>query len=177
MFGCDSRASSVPSRVKVASACCSSQPQLKQLERHRALVAAVAAVGFPDHAHSAGAERHIERVGANRRAGQIRFGVGERRRVKERRVEQPFVRAQQARENLAGLRVGGAHVVDEAPARIGVEIERLVEERADGVPRRRVEALHGFSGNNRKRPGKADTRAYVSSSSSRSSTRALAQSR
>ena len=147
MPGCASRASSVPSRAKRSCPPRSSSARLTQLDRHRALEASVAAVGEPHRAHAAHAERAFQRVGADRLAGELHGRVVERRQLEEVRRREPVVLGEQAVEERRPAPVRRRRSAATKAARgFRLQVERLVEQRAERLPEDGVQLGHGRTG-------------------------------
>jgi hypothetical protein len=120
------------------------QREVEQLERDARVVAAVAAASEPDAAHAAGAERAFDGVGAERAAGERRLFGREGAAFEEvLGVERVFLR-EHLLDRSGEVRIRGAQRDEARRAAGGIELEQLVEERADALPvARRV--LHGAS--------------------------------
>ena len=121
---------------------------MQQLERDRAFEAAIGAARAPDRAGAALADRRFEHVSAKSLAGERGRGSVVRRRLRRRRAgeELRFLGAlaveHQRREFVGERRVPGSQRVEPGLSPHGVEIEQLVEQRAELLPV--LLKAHGF---------------------------------
>ena len=113
------------------------QRGVQQLDRGPALEAAVAALGQPDAAHAAVADRRHERVGAD--ASRRPAAVGPAARARRRRGSPPRSEARcssssASRSSATARIVAAAAIASQAARSAGVQVQRLVEVRAERVP-------------------------------------------
>ncbi len=120
------------------------QRQVQQLHGDGAFEPSVAPPGAPDRAHAAHPQRRFERVRAHRIAGERR-----RRRIVQRQrgleksgSRQPVVLGQQARKNGRQLGLLARDVGEQRLAPRRIELQRLVEQRAQRLPAVLIEAQH-----------------------------------
>jgi hypothetical protein len=122
--------------------------QVQQLDRHPAADALVGAVRAPDAAAAALTEQRLDDVGADARALQRRLGDRQRGRgdgggrFEELLGLRAGALAQQRLQLVRQRRVLGAQRGDARGAPLGLEIEHLVEQRAQPPPQRMVDGCH-----------------------------------